>query len=116
MAKENPTWGAPRIHGELRRLGVDVSERTVSSYLPRRPPQPPAVQRWITFLRNHRDGIAAMDFFVVPTVSFRLKYVWFAIDHGRRRIMHFAVTDHPTAAWLSSSSARRFPSAPRRAT
>lgn len=71
MATENPTWGAPRIHGELRMLGIAVSERTVSRYMPRRPSQPDTVQRWCTFLHNHRDAIAAMDFFVVPTVTFR---------------------------------------------
>jgi len=71
MVMDNPTWGAPRIHGELRMLGFDVSERTVSRYLPRRRPRPDALQRWLTFLRNHRDVIAAMDFFTVPTVTFR---------------------------------------------
>lgn len=71
LATENPTWGAPRIHGELRMLGFDVSERTVSRLMPRRAPKPEAIQRWMTFLRNHRDAIAAMDFFVVPTLTFR---------------------------------------------
>jgi putative transposase len=100
MATENPTWGAPRIHGELCMLGIDVSERTVSRYLPRRRAPPDAIARWLTFLRNHREAIAAMDFFVVPTVTFRVVYVWFAIDHARRRILHFEVTDRPTAAWV----------------
>ena len=77
MATENPTWGAPRIHGELRMLGFAVSERTVSRYMPRRRPRPDAVQRWLVFLRNHRDAVGAMDFFVVPTVTFRVLYVWF---------------------------------------
>ena len=71
MATENPTWGAPRIHGELAWLGFDVSERTVSRYRPRRPRGPDAIQRWLVFLRNRRDALAAMDFFVVPTVTFR---------------------------------------------
>ena len=71
MATENPTWGAPRIHGELRMLGLEVSERTVSRYLPRRPRGPDAIQRWLVFLRNHRDALAAMDFFAVPTVTLR---------------------------------------------
>jgi hypothetical protein len=86
MAAENLTWGAPRIHGELRMLGFEVSERTVSRYLRHRPPPPDAVKRWLIFLRNHREAIAAMDFFVVPTVTFRVLYGWLVIDHGRRRV------------------------------
>ncbi|MEO6025906.1 MAG: integrase core domain-containing protein [Candidatus Binatia bacterium] len=109
MAKENPTWGAPRIHSELRLLGFAGSERTVSRYLPRRPSPPDAFQRWATFLRNHKDAIAAMDFFVVPTVSFRVLYVWFAIEHGRRRILHFDVTDRPGAAWVVQQLRETFP-------
>jgi putative transposase len=100
MAMENVSWGAPRIHGELSMLGFVVSERTVSRYLPRRPAPPEALKRWLTFLRNHRGAIAAMDFFIVPTVTFHLVYAWFAIDHARRRILHFDVTDQPTAAWV----------------
>jgi hypothetical protein len=92
--------GAPRIHGELPTLGFNVSERTVSRYLPSRPAGPDAIKRWLTFLRNHRDTIAAMDFFVVPTVTFHLAYAWFAIDHARRRILHCDATDAPTAAWV----------------
>jgi putative transposase len=109
LATENPTWGAPRIHGELRMLGFDVSERTVSRLMPRRAPKPEAIQRWVTFLRNHRDAIAAMDFFVVPTLTFRMLYVWFAIEHGRRRILHFHVTDHPEAAWVVQQLREAFP-------
>jgi len=84
MATENPTWGAPRIHGELQMLGLDVCEGTVSRYMPRRRPQPDALQRWLMFLHNHRDAIAAMDFFVVPTVTFRILYVWFMRREVRR--------------------------------
>jgi putative transposase len=109
LATENPTWGAPRVHGELRRLGFNVSERTVSHLMPRRTPKPEAVQRWMMFLRNHRDAIAAMDFFVVPTVTFRILYVWFVIGHGRRRIVHFHVTDHPDAAWVAQQLREAFP-------
>jgi transposase InsO family protein len=109
LATENPTWGAPRIHGELRMLGFDVSERTVSRLMPRRAPKPEAIQRWMTFLRNHRDAIAAMDFFVVPTLTFRMLYVWFAIEHGRRRILHFHVTEHPEAAWVVQQLRDAFP-------
>src|SRR5258705_8501229 len=109
LARENPAWGSPRIHGELRLLGFDVSERTVSRYLPRRAPPPDAVQRWLTFLRNHRDVIAAMDFFVVPTVTFRLVYGWFVIGHGRRRILHLDVTANPSAAWVTQQLREAFP-------
>lgn len=86
MARKNPTWGAPRIHGELQKLGFDVSERTVSRYLPRRTPDKTKRQTWLTFLRNHRHAIAAMDFFTVPTATFRILYVFFVIHQGRREI------------------------------
>jgi transposase InsO family protein len=99
MARENPSWGAPRIHGELLKLGFDISERTVSRYLARRPPGD-AAKNWLAFLRNHREAIAALDFFTVPTVTFRLLYCFFAIDHGRRKILHFNVTAHPTVEWV----------------
>ena len=101
MARENPTWGAPRIHGELLKLGFAVSERTVSRYLARWEPRPgDAANHCLTFLNNHREAIAAMDFFAVPTIAFRLLYCFFVIDHGRRRILHFTVTAHPTAEWV----------------
>jgi transposase InsO family protein len=109
MVTENSTWGAPRIHGELLMLGFDVSERTISRYLPQRRLRPDAVARWLVFLRNHRDAIAAMDFFVVPTVTFRILYVWFAIEHGRRRVLRFDVTDHPAAAWVIQQLRETFP-------
>jgi putative transposase len=115
MARENPTWGAPRIHGELLMLGLDVSERTVSRYLLRRRPRPDSVASWLTFLKNHRDGLAAMDFFTVPTMTFRVVYGWFAIGHARRRILHFDVTAHPSSAWVIQQLREAFPldSAPR---
>jgi transposase InsO family protein len=109
MATENSTWGAPRIHGELLMLGYDVSERTVSRYMPRRRPKPDAIHRWLVFLSNHRDAIAAMDFFVAPTLTFRVLYIWFAIDHSRRRILRIAVTSHPTAAWVIQQLREAFP-------
>ncbi len=84
MAVENPTWGAPRIHGELLDLGFRVSERTVSHCMPKRPGPPGAGANWLTFLRTHRDVIAAADFFTVPTVTFGFLYVFFVIQHGRR--------------------------------
>jgi len=100
MARENPTWGAPRIHGELLKLGFDVSERTISRYMPRREPDPDKVQNWKTFLKNHRELITAMDFFTVPTITFQVLYVWFIIGHDRRTIIHVNVTYYPTAAWV----------------
>ena len=108
FALEN-AWGARKIHAELEKLGLSVSLATVSRYLPRRPPDQGQRQRWMTFLRNHKDGIAAMDFFVVPTVGFRLLYVWFVIDHGRRRIIHFNVTTNPTAQWVTQQLRESFP-------
>jgi transposase InsO family protein len=100
MAAENPTWGAPRIHGELLKLGFNVSEPTVSRWLRRAPrPHDPA-QRWLTFLRNHREAIAAMDFFTVPTFTFGVLYCFFVIAHDRRRILHCDVTRNPTALWV----------------
>jgi hypothetical protein len=81
LATENG-WRARRIQGELSKLGIRVSLATISRYLPTIRPDPQSQQRWTTFLRNHRDAIAAMDFFVVPTLRFRLLYVWFAVDHG----------------------------------
>lgn len=114
LAAENG-WRARKIHGELKKLGFTVGLATVSRYLPKRTPDPGKQQRWMTFLRNHRDGIAAMDFFVIPTVGFRLLYVWFMIDHGRRRIIHFNVTTNPGAQWVIQQLREAFPddSAPR---
>jgi transposase InsO family protein len=114
MATEN-SWGAPRIHGELLCLGFEVSERSVSRYLRSLPRTPRAGQTWTTFLRNHRNGIAAMDFFSVPTVTFRALHVLFVIRHGRRDLVSCAVTTSPTAAWVAQQLREAFPfdSAPR---
>ena len=109
MVKENPTWGAPRIHGELLKLGFQVSERTVSRYLHRLSPSDEKRKLWATFLRNHREVIAAMDFFTVPTITFRVLYCFFVIEHGRRRILHFNVTEHPTSAWIVQQLRDAFP-------
>ena len=84
MVAENPTWRAPRIHGELVMLGFEVSERSVSRWMRRAPRTPPSGRRWLTFLRNHHEAIAAMDFFSIPTVTFGVLYVFFIIGHGRR--------------------------------
>ena len=103
------SWGARKIHAELGKLGFTVSLATVSRYMPKRPHDKWKQQRWMTFLRNHRDGMAAMDFFVVPTITFRLLYVWFIIDHERRRIIHVNVTFHPTAQWVIQQLRESFP-------
>ena len=98
FAKENG-WGARKVHAELGKLGFSVSLATVSRYLPRKEPNDRKRQRWTTFLRNHRDTIAGMDFLVVPTARFKLLYAWFVIEHGRRRVLNFNVTAHPTSSW-----------------
>src|SRR5499427_3001902 len=100
MVAENPTWGAPRIHGELLKLGFDVSERSVSRWIRRAPRDPDSVKRWLTFLRNHREASAAMDFFTVPTLTFGVLYCIFVISHDRRKILHFNVTRNPHALWI----------------
>ena len=101
MLAENPTWGAPRIHGELLKLGFDISERTVSRWVKRATRNPDPVRRWLPFLRNHRDAIAAMDFFTVPTLTFGVLYCFFVIDHERRKILHLNVTGNPNAYWVA---------------
>jgi putative transposase len=111
MATEN-CWRARKIQAELMKLGIRVSLATVSRYVPKPRPDATQQQRWMTFLRNHKDVIAGMDFFVVPTVRFRLLYVWFAIDHGRRRILHFNVTENPTARWVIQQLRETFPDEP----
>ena len=107
MSRENPLWGAPRIHGELLKLGIEVSESTVSKYMVRLP-KPPS-QSWKTFLRNHTDCLASIDFFVLPTATFRLLFVFIVLHHERRRIVHFGVTAHPTAAWVRQQITEAFP-------
>jgi transposase InsO family protein len=107
MAQANPCWGAPRIHGELLKLGIDVCQATVAKYMGRRR-QPPS-QTWRTFLRNHIGQIVAADFFVVPTATYRLLFVLVLLAHDRRRIRHVAVTAHPTAAWTAQQLREAFP-------
>jgi putative transposase len=109
MAAENPTWGAPRIHGELLKLGFEISECTVSRYLAQIDRGRDSGKGWLVFLKNHREAIAAMDFFTVPTVTFRVLYCFFVISHGRRRILHFNATEHPTAQWLVQQLREAFP-------
>ena len=102
-------WGARKVHAELAKLGFTVGLATVSRNMPKRPPSQGERQRWMTFLQNHKNAITAMDFFVVPTVGFRLLYVWFVIDHGRRRIIHFNVTTNPTAQWVTQQLRESLP-------
>ena len=109
MVVENPTWGAPRIHGELRMLGFDVSERTISRWMKRAPRDPDRAKRWLVFLRNHREAIAAMDFFTMPTITFGLLYCFFVISHDPRRILHVNVTKHPTNGWIIQQLREAFP-------
>ena len=100
MANDNPLWGAPRIHGELLKLGFDISEATVLRYMPKKPRRTTG-QQWKTFLRNHSAEIISLDFFTVPTITFRLLYVVVFLSHDRRKIIHFHVTDHPTSEWAT---------------
>jgi putative transposase len=115
MVAENPTWGAPRIHGELLMLGFDLSERTISRWMRKAPRDPVLAKRWLAFLRNHREALAAMDFFTVPTITFGVLYCFFVISHDRRRILQFNVTRHPTSLWVVQQLREAFPyeSAPR---
>src|SRR5664280_1634611 len=115
MVADNPSWGAPRIHGELLMLGFDLSETTISRWMKRAPKDPQPGKRWLAFLRNHREAIAAMDFFIVPTLTFGVLYCFFIIGHDRRRILHFNVTRHPTSIWIVQQLREAFPydSAPR---
>jgi putative transposase len=108
MVNEN-RWGAPRIHGELLTLGFRVSERTVSRYLRACRPQRPPGTSWKTFLSNHRDVLAALDFFTVPTVTFQLLYVLLVIQHHRRKVLYVNVTPHPTSAWVRQQLREAFP-------
>ena len=109
MVAENPTWGAPRIHGELLMLGFDISERTISRWMRRAPRNPEPGKRWLTFLHNHREAIAAMDFFTVPTITFGMLYCFFVISHDRRKVLHFNVTDHPNSCWIVQQLREAFP-------
>jgi transposase InsO family protein len=109
MVEENSTWGAPRIHGELKMLGYEISERTVLRWMRKAPRNPATARRWAAFLSNHRETIAAMDFLTVPTITFGVLYCFFVIAHHRRRIIHFNVTRHPTSAWVIQQLREAFP-------
>jgi transposase InsO family protein len=107
MSVENPLWGAPRIHGELLKLGFEVSQSSVAKYMVRRPRQPS--QGWRTFLRNHAPDIAAMDLFVVPTLSFKLLYAFVMVRLDRRALIWINVAKHPTAEWIARQITEAFP-------
>src|SRR5947209_15684192 len=107
MSFENPLWGAPKIHGELLKLGINVAQSTVSIYMVPRQDRP--LQTWKTFLRNHTEGIASIDLFVVPTIAFEQLFAFLVLGHGRRRLLRIAVTRNPTAEWLAhAKSPKRF--------
>jgi transposase InsO family protein len=107
MSRENPLWGAPRIHGELLKLDIHVGETSVSKYMVRRS-RPPS-QAWRTFLENHIQSLVSVDFFTVPTIRFQILYVFLVLAHERRRIVHFNVTTHPTAEWTAQQLREAFP-------
>jgi len=107
MSEANPLWGAPRIHGELLKLGIDICQATVAKYMVRRRPSPS--QTWRTFLTNHLGQLMAADFFVVPTATCRVLFVLVILAHARRRIVHVAVTAHPTAVWTAQQLREAFP-------
>jgi putative transposase len=107
MCRENPGWGAPRIHGELLKLGIDIGQSSVGKYMVRcrKPPS----QTWRTFLENHTKQLVSIDFFTVPTIRFQVLYVFLVLAHDRRRILHFNVTAHPTAEWVGQQLREAFP-------
>jgi transposase InsO family protein len=107
MNRENPLWGAPRIHGELLMLGIEVAESTVGRYKVRR--RRPPSQGWKTFLRNHATGIASLDLFVVRTMSFKLLYGLVILHHARRRLVSISMTNNPTAEWIAGQVTDAFP-------
>jgi hypothetical protein len=107
MSRENPLWGAPRIYGELLKLGIDIGETSVGKYMVRR--RNPPSQTWRTFLANHVKSLVSVDFFLVPTIRFQILYVFLVLAHDRRRILQFGVTAHPTAEWTAQQLRNAFP-------
>jgi putative transposase len=107
MNQDNPTWGAPRIHGKLLKLAIHVSESSVAKYMIRH--RKPPSQTWRTFLADHVSQLASVDFFTVPTISFHVLYVFIVLAHNRRRILHFNVTTRPTAEWTAQQIVEAFP-------
>jgi len=107
MSRANPLWGAPRIHGELLKLDIHLSQATVSKYMIRH--RKPPSQSWKTFLKNHAPDLVSIDFLTVPTATFRILYVFLVLSHERRSVLHFAITDHPTAEWTAQQMVEAFP-------
>jgi putative transposase len=107
MSQANPLWGAPRIHGELQKLGIEISQATVSKYLVRH--RAPPSQTWRTFLDNHLRSLVSVDFFTVPTVLFKVLFVFVVLAHERRRVVHINITDAPTAQWTAQQLVEAFP-------
>jgi transposase InsO family protein len=107
MSRENPIWGAPRIHSELMKLGIKISEASVAKYMVRKPKSPS--QTWRTFLDNHLTQLASIDFFTIHTVWFEILFVFIVLAHDRRRVVHFNVTAHPTAEWTAQQMVEAFP-------
>ena len=107
MSRANPLWGSPRIRGELRKIGIELAKSTVEKYMVR--PQKPASPTWRTFLENHAAELVSTDFFVVPTVRFTVLYVFLVLAHDRRRVLHWGVTEHPTARWTAQQMVEAFP-------
>ena len=107
MSRANPLWGAPRIHGELLKLGIEVSQATVSKYIV--PHQEPPSQGWHASLKNHAKDIVSVDFFTVPTATFRVLFVFLVLNNERRKVVHFNMTESPTAAWTGQQIVEAFP-------
>jgi putative transposase len=107
MSHANPRWGAPRIHGELLKIGSEVCQATVAKYMVRH--RKPPSQTWQTFLRNHTKDLVSIDFLVVPTITFQLQFTFVILSHDRRRLVHFAVTANPTAEWTARQLLQAFP-------
>jgi putative transposase len=108
LSAANPLWGAPRIHGELLKLGIEISERSVSGIIRRNNPKRPS-QTWKTFIKNHMPDMVAVDFLVVPTIRFKMLFVFVVLSHTRRRVVHFNVTANPTAQWTAQQITEAFP-------
>ena len=107
MSRANPGWGSPRVLGELHKLGVEITKSTVEKYMVRQ--RKPPSQTWRTFLENHTKDLVSIDFFVVPTVRFVVLYVFVVLAHDRRRVIHFNITEHPTASWTAQQIVEAFP-------
>src|SRR5262245_46239944 len=107
MSRENPIWGAPRIHSELMKLDIKISEASIAKYMIRSP-KPPS-QMWRTFLKNHVSQLASVDFFTFHTVWFQVLFIFIVLTHDRRRVVHFNVTAHPTAEWTAQQMREAFP-------